>query len=148
MTTYRFDDKNIDWQKFEGVDHCLVSVLHIDRDNSIADVLFKFEPNNQVILHKHKAQNNTFVIHGTHSLYHSDGKLKEARPVGSYTVTPASEEPHRECGQNEEAIVFFSIRGSGVLYELLDDNEQAIASITFEDVVTFYEACKADNRAS
>ena len=143
MTSYIFDDRNIDWQKLGDYKHIVYSVLDIDMENKIVDVIFKFEPHQQIVLHRHKALNKTLVIQGEHHLYKPNGELKEIRPVGSYTSSPASIEPHRECGGDEGAVVLFSIRGNnGVLYELLDDEDSLIGTLSFHDFVDLFEANK------
>jgi quercetin dioxygenase-like cupin family protein len=136
MTAYNFDDCNIHWQKLGDFEHLLYSILNIDEKNNIADVLFKFAANQQIVLHRHKAHNNTFVIQGEHRLYEPNGNIKEIRPVGSYTCSPANDIPHREGGGNQDAVVFFSIRGDdGVLYEILDDEQNMVGTITMQDLV-------------
>jgi quercetin dioxygenase-like cupin family protein len=136
MTTYNFDDSNIQWHKLEGIEYLAYSILNINEKDKIVDVIFKLEANKQIVLHRHKALNNSFVIQGEHLLYEPNGKLKEIRSVGSYTSSPASDEPHRECGGDEGAIVLFSIRGSdGVFYEILDDDQNLIGSLSMHDFV-------------
>jgi len=141
MTRYFFDDCNIKWQNLEGFENLAYSILSIDENNKIIDVIFKFAANKQIILHRHLALNNTFVIQGEHRLYEPHGALKEVRPVGSYTFSPPSNEPHREGGGDEDVIVFFSIRGSdGVLYEILDDSLNIIATLNMQDFISLYKA--------
>lgn len=141
MQTHQFDDHNIRWNKLGDFEHLLYSILDIDESNKIIDVLFKFAAKQQIVLHRHKAHNNTFVVQGEHRLYDPDGKLKEVRPVGSYTRSPASDEPHREGGGDQDVVVFFSIRGGdGVLYEVLDDDQNQIATLSFQDFVGLYQA--------
>ena len=41
MTDYIFDDSNIQWHKLEGIDHLGYSILDIDAEYKIVDVLFK-----------------------------------------------------------------------------------------------------------
>lgn len=143
MMSYRFDDRHIRWQPLGDFEHFVYSILDIDRDNKIIDLLIKFEPHRPIILHRHKALNKTFVIQGEHRLYEPDGTLKEIRPVGSYTISPASDDPHRECGGDEGAVVLFSIRGSeGVLYEVLDDEWNPIATLSWQDFDDLFEADK------
>lgn len=141
MTLYNFDDNNIRWNKLGDFEHLLYSVLDIDENNKIIDVLFKFAANQQIVLHRHKAQNNTFVIQGEHRLYEANGKIKEIRPVGSYTVSPPNDEPHREGGGDQDVVVFFSIRGNDdILYEVLDDDLNLIATLGFQDFIGLYKA--------
>jgi quercetin dioxygenase-like cupin family protein len=136
MPAYNFDDSNIDWQRLGDFEHLHFSILNIDERNNIADVLFKFAANQQIVLHRHLAHNNTFVIQGEHRLYEPDGSLKEVRPVGSLTASPPSDQPHREGGGDQDVVIAFSIRGeSGVLYELMDDDMNVIGSISFQDLV-------------
>lgn len=141
MTRYFFDDCNIKCQKLEGFENLAYSILNIDENHKIIDVIFKFAANKQIVLHRHLALNNMFVIQGEHRLYEPNGALKEVRPVGSYTSSPPSDEPHREGGGDEDVIVFFSIRGSnGVLYEILDDNLNVTATLSMQDFIGLYAA--------
>jgi quercetin dioxygenase-like cupin family protein len=145
MALYTLDDSNIRWNRLDGFEHLEYSILDIDEQNKIADVLFKFAANQQIVLHRHKVHNNMFVVQGEHRLYEPDGKLKEIRPVGRYTVSPASDEPHREGGgDGQDVIVFFSIRGSdGVLYEILDDDLNQIGTLSMQDLIDLYKAQQA-----
>ena len=145
MTAYRFNDRNIQWHKLGDFEHFVYSILDIDRENNIADVIFKFEPHQPIVLHRHKVLNKTLVIQGEHRLYEPSGDLKEVRPVGSYTSSPVNPDPHRECGGDEGAVVFFSIRGNGnegILYELLDDQQNLIGTISMQDLIALHEADK------
>jgi len=140
MADHLFDDTRIPWQTLAGFEHLCYFILNIDQANTLIDVLFKFSAREQIVLHRHKALNHTFVIQGEHRLYWADGTLKEARPVGSYTVSPASDDPHREGGGDVDAIVFFSIRGSaGGLYEILDDNLDIVTTLGMQDFVALYQ---------
>ncbi len=134
MAQVRFDDSNISWQRFGDVEHLWLSVLDVDAKNRIVQVLFKFAANQQIVLHRHKTTNKTFVIQGEHRLYHPDGRLKEIRPAGRYTVSPPSDDPHREGGGDQDVVVMFTIYGENdALYELLDDQMNVIASISIDD---------------
>lgn len=141
MATYNFDDSQIHWNKLGDFEHLLYFIFHVNQETKIADVLFKFAANQQIVLHRHKAYNNTFVVQGEHRLYEANGKIKEIRPVGSYTVSPPNDEPHREGGGEQDVIVLFSIRGSdGVLYEILDDDLNIITTISLQDLVHLYQS--------
>jgi len=141
MANYLFDDANINWQTLEGFEHLHYSILDIDEQNKIVDVLFKFAAQQQIVLHRHKALNKTFVIQGEHRLYEADGRLKEVRAVGSYTSSQPSDEPHREGGGDLDVIVFFSIRGGeGAFYEILDDDLNIIVTLGMQDFIGLYKA--------
>jgi 2,4'-dihydroxyacetophenone dioxygenase len=129
-----FDANTIPWQPFGDFPHFAFTILQVDMQQRIADVLFRFDANQQIVLHRHKALNHTFVVQGEHRLYEMDGRLREVRPTGSHTVSPANETPHREGGGATDAIVLFSMRPQPgeILYEILDDAGQPIAEITLE----------------
>jgi hypothetical protein len=140
MTSYLFDDANIKWQSIGEIEHLHYSILEVDEQDRIIDVLFKFTAHQQIVLHRHKALNKTFVIQGEHRLCKADGSLKEVRSVGSYTSSLPSDEPHREGGGDVDGIVFFSIRGEdGALYEILDDDLNVIATLKFQDFINMYK---------
>lgn len=142
MASYTFDDQNIRWNTLGDFEHLVYCILDIDEQQHIVDVLFKFTANQQIVLHRHLAHNNTWVIQGEHRLYEPDGTLKEIRPVGSYTVSPPNPAPHREGGGPEQdVVVLFSIRGhDGVLYEVLDDDGHCIGTLSLQDFIGLYHA--------
>ncbi len=150
MTWYSFDDSNIRWHKLGDLEYFVYDVLDVDEQNNIVDVIFKFEPNKQIVLHRHKVLNKTFVVQGEHRFYEADGRLKEVCPVGSLTSRPASDDPHRECGGDEGAIVFFSIRGNDaekdeLLYEVLDKDQNRIGTLSMQD---FIELSNSKNKGT
>ena len=115
-------------------------ILSIDQTNNIIDVLFKLAARQQIVLHRHKALNHLFVVQGEHRLYHPDGSLKETRAAGSYTISPASDEPHSEGGGDTDAIILFSIRASdGVLYEILDADMQILSTLSLQDFIQLHQ---------
>lgn len=137
-----FDDSAIDWQPFGDFPHFQFAILHVDRARNLADVLFRFAAGQQIVLHRHKALNHTFVLRGEHLIYEEDGSLREARPTGSYTISPASETPHREGGGKQDAIVLFSMRPEPgeLLYEILDDAGRPIAEVTLDTLEALFNA--------
>ena len=102
---HSFDDSHIRWHKLGDLKHFVFYVLDIDLDRGVFDFILKFEPNQRIILHRHLALTNTFVVQGEHRLYEPNGALKEIRLVGSYTSSPPGE-PHSEGGGDQELILF------------------------------------------
>lgn len=140
MTVHTFDDSHIRWNRLGDFEHLHYSILDVDEKNGIADVLFRFAANQKIVLHRHLAHNNTFVVQGEHRLYKPDGSIKEIRHVGSMTSSPPSNEPHQEGGGDQDVIIAFSIRGTGVLYELLDDDLNLIGTISMQDLIDLHRA--------
>ncbi|GAA6141658.1 regulator [Hydrogenophaga sp. 5NK40-0174] len=127
-----FNPDQIRWQPFGDAPHFAYHIQQVDLAQGIADVLFRFDAGQRIILHRHMALNHTFVVRGTHVIYHADGSVKERRPTGSYTVSPADTTPHTEGGgEDADAIVLFSMRPEPgqLLYELLDDSGQKVGEI-------------------
>ena len=107
MTDYNFDESKIQWNQMEGFDHLSLVVLDVDHDNQVVDALFKFSANEKIALHRHVALNHMLVVQGEHILYEPNGTIKETRPTGRYTVSPPSDEPHREGGGAEQDVIIF-----------------------------------------
>lgn len=143
MNAYQFDDCGIRWNRFGDFEPRFdYVILNIDEKRRIADVLFKFPAQEQIVLHRHIALNHTFVVQGKHRLYEATGELSEDRPTGLYKIIPGNEKPHREGGGDRDTVVFFSIRPdeSDDLYELLDDAMNPIATVTFPMLIELYRA--------
>lgn len=129
MTTLPYDTRNIQWYTIDGIDHLAYHILAVDESKRIVDVLFKFDANAKIALHRHKADYITFVLQGELRIYSADGALKEIRPVGSYVSGTADGEPHTEGGGDQDVIAFFSNRNvDQLVYEILDPNLQVIAT--------------------
>src|SRR5258708_20934265 len=91
--SHTFDDRNIRWFELGDFKHFVLSMLDIDRQKKLVDFIIKFDPNEKIFLHRHLVHTNTLVVQGEHRLYEPDGRLKELRPVGSYTSSPP-DDPH------------------------------------------------------
>ena len=119
-------------------------MLDVDEDRKIVDFVIKFDPNEQIVLHRHLTLTNTFVVQGEHRLYEPDGALKEIRSVGSYTSSLPGN-PHREGGGDEACIVFYSTRGdkNGIMFEVLDDEMNVVGTLGMEDFKAAYAEQKA-----
>jgi hypothetical protein len=137
--SYIFDDHNIRWDKLGDLQHFVFAVLDVDAPRKVVDFIIKFDPNEQIILHRHLALTNTLVMQGEHRLYEPNGALKEVRAVGSYTSSLPGE-PHREGGGDQEAVVLYSVRGKdGVLFELLNDDLSISGTLSMADFVQAFE---------
>lgn len=137
-----FDDRNINWRKLGDFEHFTYTIFDIDETREIADFALKFVPSEKIFLHRHRAHTNTLVIAGEHRLYEPDGSLRETRPVGSFTVSPASPEPHAEGGGVDGAVVAYNTRGSsdGVVFDVLDELQNTVGTLTFSDLTNLFAA--------
>jgi hypothetical protein len=134
MASNRFDDRNIRWHKFGDFAGLVVAMFDVDEARNSTDFIVKFEPNSKIFLHRHLGHTNTFVVDGEHRLYEPDGEaLKEVRPTGTYTSSPAGD-AHREGGGAEGCIVFYSVRGdSDALFDVLDAELNVIGTLRTQD---------------
>ena len=141
MSPGHFDESNITWHRLEGIDHLQYHICAIDVPRKIVDVLFKFDANQKIVLHRHHADYCTVVLQGELRLYTPSGELKEVRPIGSYVLGKAGGEPHTEGGGDIDVIAFFSNRGTdGMIYELLDEELNTVATLGFQDFRDLFEA--------
>jgi quercetin dioxygenase-like cupin family protein len=129
MTTLPFDTRRIRWNTIEGFPHLAYHICAVDETKRIVDILFKFDANAKIALHRHKADYITLVLQGELRIYRANGELKEIRPVGSYVAGTADGEPHTEGGGDQDVIAFFSNRNvDGLVYEILDDAQNIVAT--------------------
>ena len=143
-----FDESKVEWDLLLGpdgspTDHVRMSILNIDDEAKIVDVLFKFAANEKIVLHQHTSAYNTFVVKGEHRIYTPEGELTEVRPAGTYKAGVASEEPHTEGGRDEDVVILFSLRpydAETPIYEILDDNRDVAATMNFNGLKELHES--------
>ena len=141
MTTLPFDVRNIRWNTIDGIDHLAYHICAVDEAKRIVDILFKFDANAKIALHRHKADYITLVLQGELRIYRADGTLKEIRPVGSYVAGRADGEPHTEGGGDQDVITFFSNRNVDTLvYEILDEHLNTVATFGIAEFKALLEA--------
>mgnify|MGYP001449281786 FL=1 len=148
MNLANFDAAAVDWQPLPGpdgnpADHIEMSIVNVDDDAKIVDVLFKFAANEKILLHRHTSNFNTFVVQGEHRIYEPDGALKETRPAGTYKASVPDAEPHQEGGGDEDVVILFSLRPyleTKPIYKILDDDHQIASLMTFDDLKAVYQS--------
>lgn len=134
-----FDESNVRWFELGALEHLVIAMLDVDVEKKTADFMVKFDPNKQIILHRHVAHTNTFVVEGEHRIYEPDGTLTEVRQVGSYTSSPPGA-PHREGAGDRPCIVLYSIRGDhDAMFELLNDDGSLAAPLSVHDFLAAWE---------
>ena len=133
-TSFRFDDRNVHWLPFPGLESMSVSILHVDEAKNSADFLARFTPNSKSVIHHHIAKTHILVIEGDHVIYEPDGSVRESRPVGTYTAGFGGD-PHDEGGGPDGAVLLYSARGeSELLFELHDPVSGAVSPILVGDL--------------
>lgn len=141
MSTLPFDISNIRWYTLDNLPHVAYHIYAVDERKRIIDILFKFDANAKIVLHRHKADYITLVLQGELRLYRPNGQLKEIRPVGSYVEGEANGEPHSEGGGDQDVIAFFSNRNvDDVVYEILDENFATLATLGMAEFRALKEA--------
>jgi quercetin dioxygenase-like cupin family protein len=141
MSTLPFDTRNIQWSTLDDLPHVAYHVCAVDEEKRIVDILFKFDANAKIVLHRHKADYITLVLQGELRLYRPNGELKEIRPIGSYVAGKANGEPHTEGGGDQDVIAFFSNRNvDNVIYEILDESLATVATFGMAEFKALMEA--------
>jgi hypothetical protein len=134
VATLPFDTRNIRWNTLDGFPHLAYHICNVDEEKRIVDILFKFDANAQIALHRHKCPYVTLILQGELRIYRANGELKEVRAIGSYVETAGDGEPHREGGGDQDVIAFFSNRNvDKLVYEILDDSLNTIAMLGWDE---------------
>ena len=136
-----FDETKIDWNPLPDpdgnpADYISMSILNLDDEAKIADVLFKFAAEAKILKHRHTCHYSTFTVKGELRIFDAQEKLIEIRPAGTFKWG-APGEVHTEGGGKEDVVALFSLRpysASAPIYEILDDNFEVAATVTFEDL--------------
>ena len=147
LNIQHFDETKINWQPLPGpdgspADHLGCSILHIDDEAKIVDILFKFAANQKIVNHRHTSDFNSFVVKGELHIYDLEGNLTEVRYPGTYTAGVATDEPHTEGGGEEDVVVLFSLRpysNDKPIYEILDETGEIAAIMTFDALKELHE---------
>lgn len=141
VARYALDQSNIRWFPLGEFQHLELSMLAVDRANKIVDFLVKFHANGVIFNHRHLAETRIFVVQGEHRIYELDGRLKEVRKTGSYTVS-APGGVHSEGAGEIDCIVTYNLRGNGKdeMFDVLDAEGRDIGKIGFEDFAALLEA--------
>ncbi|MFA5950011.1 MAG: regulator [Hyphomicrobium sp.] len=141
MPTMPFDTRNIRWNTIDGFDHIAYHVCAVDEEKRIVDILFKFDANSKIALHRHKADYITLVLQGELRIYRANGELKEVRPIGSYVSGKADGEPHSEGGGDQDVIALFSNRNvDKLVYEILDSNLNVVVTFGIAEFKALMDA--------
>jgi hypothetical protein len=142
MTTSEFDDRHIQWRELAGFKHMMVSIFYVDEAKNLVDLLIKFDPNEKVLLHRHLADTNTFVVEGDHVIYEPDGQVREVRPVGRYTFG-TGRDAHDEGGGPNGCVLYYSVRGeTEALFDMLDADLNVVATLRIGDFKAAFDAQK------
>lgn len=142
MSNENFDESKVDWKALPDTEHIWLSILDVDDTAKVVDVLFKFSANEKIVMHRHVAAFNTFVVKGEHRIYTPGGELKEVRPAGTYKAGKPDIEPHTEGGGDSDVIILFSLRpyDNGPIYEILDENFEVASTMTYDELKEMHEA--------
>ncbi len=137
--SYSFDDRQIQWSPFPGIENASFSLCDYDEERGIVDLIFKFEPDKKIAIHTHIWQTNMFIIEGELRMYNTDGSVKEVRATGKY-FSGCENDTHSEGGGPNGAIVFYTVRSNGgeEIFDLLDDEGTIITTITRADIKSMW----------
>ena len=139
-------DHEINWLPFAGIENLELSLLDIDEERSVVDLIVRFAPNKTVTMHNHLAQTNMLIIQGELRIYEPDGSIREARTPGKY-YRGRTGDAHSEGGGPDGAVVFYSMRADDNpnVLDVMDDDGNVQATLSMDDVRAAWEAQVAAN---
>ncbi len=91
-------------------------------------------------IHRHRATTTVLVLEGEQhlvDLFPGGGRGEpKVRRAGDYALTVGDADPHLECGGADGGVAFFGNHSeSGLLYELLDEDLNAVLEVNMELLV-------------
>jgi quercetin dioxygenase-like cupin family protein len=138
------DTSSLDWVHFTGGDRFdypidyWASVLNTRADGHI-DMLFRWEPSSYCHFHRHLVDATTTVLKGEHHVIEiKQGKEVEhkVRLIGDYAHKPAGDAHMEYAGPTGSLLLFNMYAPDGQLFEILDKDENVIAPVSTEDIMT------------
>ena len=115
-----------------------VAIIGFDMEKKHVDFLGKWEPNSYCHFHRHLAATTSIVLAGEHHLVDDNGgdEIHKIRTRGDIARTEAGES-HRDYGGSEGSMLLFSMDcDGGEVFQVLNEKEEAIVSLSFDDFVT------------
>ena len=108
------------------------------RDDGHIDLLFRWEPDRYCHFHRHIAHTTSVVLQGQLTVIDTAAGKEVGRRVrgaGDYSQTPQGD-VHMELGGPEGALVLFNLYApDGVLFEMLDLEENVLMPVSIDDVL-------------
>ena len=141
--TFQFDTSHIKWTHLTGgppefdypIDYEM-AVLGYQVDKGLLDLIVKWAPNSYCHFHRHAAATTTLVLEGEHivdEIRPNGETVRSVRPAGTYRHS-AGGDVHMESAGPNGATVFFAMHAiDGRLFELLDKDQNIIATNTVEE---------------
>lgn len=130
------DDSVITWRPLSGYEGLSMWVLGVNDVRHQVNILFRLAPGARCPAHRHVGPTDTFVLggeHRTHALESGTWRLDQVRPPGFFAANEG-DHLHFEEGGAEGAIVQLSMTAvDGVIWEVLDDDANVIATTTIDD---------------
>lgn len=122
------------------------TILGYDLDAGTLDMVVRWSGDGgHCPIHRHTATTTVLVLEGEQHLWDiaPDGSRGEprVRRAGDYALTRAEALPHLERGGDDGGLVFFGCHSTdGLLYEILDDDNNVVANVTMESLLADWRA--------
>ncbi len=130
------DDAQITWRPFKGFPGLFYWVLNVNETRQKVDLFFRLAPGARCPSHRHVGPTDTLVVEGEHrtwALREQGWELDQIRPPGFFGSNEG-DHLHSEQGGAEGTIVLLSMEAvDGVIWEVLDDDGNVVATTTLED---------------
>lgn len=133
-------DENFDYP----IDYWYTVLSH--RDDGHIDMLFRWEPNAYCHFHRHLVDTTTTVLQGEHHVIEMAGGREiehRVRRAGDYAHKPAGDVHMEYAGDAGSLLLFNMYAPEGVLFDILDRDENVIMQATVDDFLSMRLAAAA-----
>lgn len=150
MINTTFDASRYHWREVTGdpassyLVHHDYAILGYDLDAGVLDMVVRWQGDGgHCPIHRHTQTTTVIVLEGEQHLWDVDvdGTLgnHRVRRAGDYALTGNEAKPHLERGGDDGGLVFFGTHSpTGVLYEIIGDGHDVVATVTMESLIADY----------
>ena len=131
-----FFNRKIIWKSFGEFEGFRYSLLYVDLEKRVVDLLFQFDANQRCFYHRHYHPTSSLVLYGEHHIYEpklGGGENHKVRKAGQFAIS-TGQETHIEGAGDIGCTIYQNVRAeSDLVYSVLNSDLTIKMDISIRD---------------